>query len=72
MPSSRRTLLQRAEDIFKLINDEFIKFAHDNGLKVNVWTVNEENIMKKLINLGVDGIITDDISLLKKVLRKPF
>ena len=57
---------------FKSINEEFIKFAHDNGLKVNVWTVNEENIMKKLINLGVDGIITDDISLLKKVLRKPF
>jgi len=57
---------------FKLINEEFIKFAHNNGLKVNVWTVNEENNMRKLINLGVDGIITDDISLLNKVLGKPF
>jgi len=57
---------------FKLINEEFIKFAHDNGLKVNVWTVNEENMMRKLINLGVDGIITDDISLLNKVLEKSF
>jgi len=48
---------------FSTVDKEIVEFAHTNGLKVNVWTVNDRNTMKKLIQLGVDGIITDDISL---------
>lgn len=46
--------------------------APDNGLKVNVWTVNEESMMRKLIYLGVDGIMIDDIALLNKVLGRSY
>lgn len=46
------------------VNKELIDLCHENHLKINVWTVNEEDIMKNLIELGVDGIFTDDIILL--------
>ena len=38
---------------------EWIKEAHDLGMKVNVWTVNKEDMMKKLIDRKVDYITTD-------------
>ncbi len=38
------------------------------GYRVHVWTVNEEVEMHRLIELGVDGIMTDNCELLKSVL----
>ena len=38
---------------------EWIKEAHDLGMIVNVWTVNKEDMMQKMIDLGVDYITTD-------------
>lgn len=43
----------------KLVNAKTIKEAHEYGCKVIVWTVNSESEMKKLIKLGVDGLISD-------------
>jgi len=42
--------------------------AHDLGLKVLVWTVNEPSDMRDFIDLGVDGIVTDFPDVLRKVL----
>ncbi|MFX0023521.1 MAG: glycerophosphodiester phosphodiesterase [Candidatus Hermodarchaeota archaeon] len=53
---------------FKAINNEIIKVIHDNDILVNVWTVNKESDMREVLKMGVDGIISDDIHLLKKVL----
>ena len=39
-------------------------------LKVHVWTINEEKDMQRLIDLGVDGIMTDKPKVLKNVLIK--
>jgi glycerophosphoryl diester phosphodiesterase len=33
--------------------------AHDRGLRVVPWTVNKRDDMRRLIRLGVDGLITD-------------
>lgn len=55
---------------YPIVDKEFVDFAHNNGLKVNVFTVNEEDMMRKLINLGVDGIFTDDITLLYRTLGR--
>lgn len=41
------------------------------GYKVNVWTVNEIDIMQQLIAIGVDGIITDVPDVLRRVLEEP-
>jgi glycerophosphoryl diester phosphodiesterase len=53
-------------------NKEVVDYAHDLGLKVIVWTVNDKNNIENLIEIGVDGIITDDISLTNDVFGKKF
>ncbi|MCF2139462.1 MAG: glycerophosphodiester phosphodiesterase [Candidatus Lokiarchaeota archaeon] len=45
--------------IFQIINPEFIEFAHTVGIAVHVWTINDENTMRKLLDWNVDGIFTD-------------
>ena len=52
----------------KLVTKRFVKFIHSKGLKICVWTINDEKTFKYLIDLGVDGIITDKPKLLFEVL----
>lgn len=44
---------------------EFVAHAHERGLAVNVWTVNEPSDMARLADLGVDALVTDvpDVAL---------
>ena len=44
---------------FRLVNEQYVKAAHDAGIMVNPWTVNSEKAIDTMIELGVDGIITD-------------
>jgi glycerophosphoryl diester phosphodiesterase len=44
---------------FGLINREAIEWAHGKGMRVIPWTVNTTNDMQRLLEWGVDGIITD-------------
>lgn len=53
-----------------LISKELINEAHKNDIKVNVYTVDYKFIMKRLINMGVDGIFTNKPQVLKKVLEE--
>jgi glycerophosphoryl diester phosphodiesterase len=46
----------------------FIGRAHKLGLQVHVWTVNDRLTMEGLLNLGVDGIMTDETVTLREVL----
>jgi glycerophosphoryl diester phosphodiesterase len=55
---------------FKSINVEMVKLVHDNNMLVNVWTVNTESDIRKVIKMNVDGIISDDIKLVKGVLNE--
>jgi len=41
------------------VTREFLDIAHDNGMEVWIWTVNDEDEMQKLINMGIDGLITN-------------
>ncbi len=50
------------------VNDKFVTNAHLLRREVHVWTINEADDMARLINLGVDSIITDDEVLLKEKL----
>jgi glycerophosphoryl diester phosphodiesterase len=54
----------------KLVTKRFVKYVQNIGLKIHVWTINDENTMRKLIDLGVDGIITDRPKVLNEILSK--
>jgi glycerophosphoryl diester phosphodiesterase len=45
-----------------------IAFAHARGLQVHVWTINDRATMTHLLDLGVDGIITDELTTLRDLL----
>lgn len=51
-----------------LVTPRFLRRAHEHGCQVHVWTVNDEATMVHLLELGVDGIITDRIDTLRDVL----
>lgn len=44
---------------FSSVNSRFVRRLHAIGVKVNVWTVNDEKVAKYLLRCGVDGLITD-------------
>lgn len=50
-----------------VITPSFIKMMHDRGAVIMVWTINEENEMRRLFKLGVDAVMTDDPSTVIKV-----
>ncbi|MFF3614253.1 glycerophosphodiester phosphodiesterase [Streptomyces sp. NPDC002580] len=52
-----------------VVDRRFVQAAHARGLHVHVWTVNEPERMHRLLDLGVDGIMTDHIDTLRKVLE---
>lgn len=44
---------------FKLLTKELINAAHERGIRVDAWTINESADIERLLPLGLDGIITD-------------
>ena len=55
---------------YKDVNKELVQISHDKGLPVNVWTVNRESDMLRMIDYGVDGIITDYPLKLKELCER--
>lgn len=53
-----------------MADERLLAAAHAAGLPVHVWTVNEASDMERLLDLGVDGIMTDRLDTLKTVLTK--
>nr|WP_309814219.1 glycerophosphodiester phosphodiesterase [Pseudarthrobacter sulfonivorans] len=56
--------------VIPVVTPGFIRRAHRLGLVVHVWTINEPAEMRRLLDLGVDGIVTDRADLLKQVLQE--
>ncbi|MEC4019107.1 glycerophosphodiester phosphodiesterase [Streptomyces sp. H27-D2] len=52
----------------RVVDRAFLRAAHERGLQVHVWTVNDAGRMTELLDLGVDGIMTDHIETLRTVL----
>ncbi|MGO1289814.1 glycerophosphodiester phosphodiesterase family protein [Brevibacterium linens] len=51
-----------------VVTADFVARAHRTGLLVHVWTINDAPTMQSLLDLGVDGIVTDDVELGLEVL----
>lgn len=53
-----------------IVDAAFVRACHRAGLAVHVWTINAVAEMDRLLDLGVDGIMTDRPSVLKEVLER--
>ena len=51
-----------------LVDERFVSGAHRRGLQVHVWTIDDADEMRRLLDLGVDGIMTDRPARLRDVL----
>ncbi|MGG4040010.1 glycerophosphodiester phosphodiesterase family protein [Heyndrickxia ginsengihumi] len=51
----------------QFISSSFIKQVNKKGLKINVYTIDDKTKMKRLIDMGVNGIFTNNPELLKQV-----
>ncbi len=67
-PKAKAFQIPEFAGVLHLITRRFIQAAHAQGILVHVWTVNERADMLRLIEWGVDGIITDYPDLLAAIL----
>ncbi|WP_245736632.1 glycerophosphodiester phosphodiesterase [Micromonospora pattaloongensis] len=49
----------------RVVDRRFVEYAHRLGLHVHVWTIDEPAEMHELLDLGVDGIMTDHVDVLR-------
>ena len=54
----------------RVVTPRFIRTMHAVGVEVHVWTVNEPAAMRRLLDLGVDGIVTDRCDLAAAVIAE--
>ncbi len=53
----------------RVVSPRFVQLAHKAGLAVQVWTVDEPDDMRRLLDWGVDGIISDRPDIAAEVVR---
>ena len=54
----------------RLVTPRFVEAAHDRGVRVDVWTINEPSEMRFLLDIGVDAVMTDRPETLVGVLEE--
>lgn len=53
-----------------VVDERFVQTAHDANIAVHVWTINDEDEMGRLLDVGVDGLISDRPTPLAQVLKE--
>lgn len=58
----------RAAGRIRVVTERAVRRAHESGVQVHVWTIDDRTQMQELLHLGVDGIMTDRADILREVL----
>ena len=58
-----------ARKVLRVVTPKLVRAAHELGVRVDVWTIDEEPDMRRLLGFGVDGIMTDRPDVLARVLE---
>lgn len=53
----------------RVVTEDFVDDAHANGYAVHVWTIGDRATMNELVDMGVDGVMTDRPTVLEDVLQ---
>ncbi|MGH8882017.1 MAG: glycerophosphodiester phosphodiesterase family protein [Stackebrandtia sp.] len=53
----------------RVVDERFVHYAHRLGIDVHVWTIDSARAIAELLDLGVDGIMTDRLDILANVYR---
>jgi glycerophosphoryl diester phosphodiesterase len=53
----------------RVVKPGFVRAAHEQGLRVDVWTIDSEPDMRRLLGYGADGIMTGRPDVLARVLE---
>lgn len=56
----------------RLVTRRFVRRAHGRGVGVFVWTVNRPDVMRELLDLGVDGLISDVPARIRRILDERY
>jgi glycerophosphoryl diester phosphodiesterase len=67
-PACAAQVPRRARSV-PLVTPRFVHRAHNRGVQVHVWTINDPVEMAELLDLGVDGLITDRPTVLRDLLQ---
>lgn len=55
---------------FLSVNKRYVRRLHENGIGINVWTVDKPETARKMLECGVDGIITNDPIMVKDLIAR--
>ena len=69
-PNAQAMQIPEAYGEYRIATRRFIDAAHARNMRIHVWTVNDSAAMQRLIDLKVDGIMTDFPDRLLKVLKR--
>lgn len=58
-PDADALMVPERHRLLKVVTGRFVRRAHRDGLGVHVWTVNAADRMRRLLDRGVDGLVTD-------------
>lgn len=61
--------LPRQHGRLRVVDAGLVRYAHRRGIEVHVWTIDSPAEMSELLDLGVDGLMTDRPDVLRDVLR---
>jgi glycerophosphoryl diester phosphodiesterase len=70
-PSMQALQVPEHAGALQVLTRDFVEAAHGRNLRVHVWTINDKDAMRRLIDAGVDGIMTDYPDRLLEVLGRP-